>query len=126
MYCIKVTLLLRAYSRALHLYWRKVLTSNGLACNERGNEAEAETRAPASEEGLELSPNEQAMIDLANCQFAEAQAELSPEEFTRFEQEITDELIETIQKGADTDIQTLLLEGIRLQWACPGIIGELN
>ncbi len=83
---------------------------------------EAEQQAPASEEGLELSPNEQAMIDLANCQFAEARAESSPEELTRLKQEITDELIEAIEKGEDTDIQTLLLER---RYDCDGRAQEL-
>ncbi len=62
------------------------------------------------EEGVPLTSGEEQALDLATCQLAEAQAEMSPEEFAAFEQEVTDELIAALERGEQTDIQTILYE----------------
>lgn len=78
---------------------------NGLACDEPGaiEERNAQGDTP-------LSPSDQENLDLANCQFAEAQASMSPEEFQRFQDEITDELVTAIEQDIDTNLQTILFE----------------
>lgn len=86
---------------------QKVLDTdgNGLACDEPGaiEERNASGDTP-------LSQGDQENLNLANCQFAEAQSEMSPEEFQRFQDEITDELVIAIEQDIDTNIQTILLE----------------
>ena len=99
---------------------RRVLDANdnGVACDEEGSNVGAD----AQNADAGPSPRERDMIGLANCQFAEAQASMTPEQFATFQEEVTNELIAAIEQDIDTNVQTILLER---GYTCDGTAEEV-
>jgi hypothetical protein len=101
---------------------------NGIACDEPGNEAGVPSRQPdyGVEQGA-AGGDQYGMLDLANCQLAEAQASMTPAQFEAFQYELTDEMVAALEQDIDTNIQTMLLErGYTCGGTAEGIIERYN
>lgn len=85
---------------------REVLDAdgNGTACDEPGANVGADARADVERTEGQLSPNDQAAMNLGECQNQEALADLGPERFRVFSERIVDEVLsgkyESIQEAA--------------------------
>ena len=67
------------------------------------------------------------MLELANCQLAEAQASMTPAQFEAFQYELTDEMVAALEQDIDTNIQTMLLErGYTCDGTAEGVIERYN
>ncbi len=94
--------------------WRVVMRDDQVSAF---TEAVEPAPTPQYDDGAELSPNDQAMLDLANCQSEEATQDLGPEGANALFEQLTDRLLEE-----DTNIQTLLAEE---GYTCGGQADEL-